>query len=325
MGYAWVGWRRAAGTALVAVAILLVGAQTCDAQRTSIKGTVVSLIPPKGFAPAPDFAGLVNAEGTASVLVVELRAAARGELGQLFRNLATVKTNFARQGVAINSLETIRLPVGKVPLAIGAQTINGLAFDKWIALITGAKTVLITVQAQQTVKLQTAAVKAMLKSVALEAPASIPKKMAALPFTIDVAAPFRAIDTLAGMGVILTVGPLDEDPTYAQPSIIVTYQQVPALAGRDAEEVSEVVLRSVHGFANAKIGAKERVAFAGTSGVRTRGTRKADGKERGFVHQFALWSEGRSIIFIATAEEQRMRELQPAIDAIAASILPKSN
>jgi hypothetical protein len=42
------------------------------AQQTKIAGTTVSLVPPAGFSRASDFAGLVNKDINASILVVEL-------------------------------------------------------------------------------------------------------------------------------------------------------------------------------------------------------------------------------------------------------------
>jgi hypothetical protein len=290
------------------------------AQLTKITGTTVSLVPPGGFSRASDFAGLVNKESNATILVVEFPAEAHDQMAALFANLDTVKTNFARQRVTIDTLETLDLPAGKAPLAIGTQTAGPLTFDKWVALLKGPKIVLLTVQAPQDAKLETQAVKAMLKTVVLGEPPSIDEKLATLPFTLTVSAPFRVIDTLGGLGVLMTVGPLNTDPADVQPSIIIAYQATPGIDAGNIEAISDTMLRGTRGYAEASIASKEPTKFAGVRGLRTRGTRKtSSGAEKQFIHDLAI-APGRHIRLISSADEQQMRELQPAIDAIAKSI-----
>jgi hypothetical protein len=295
------------------------------AQQTKIAGTTVSLVPPAGFSRATDFAGLVNKDINASILIVEFPPEAHDQMAALFANLDSVKQNFARQRVTIDALETVDLPAGKVPLAIGKQTVGPLMFDKWVALIKGPKMVLLTVQAPQGSDLKTQTVTTMLKTVVLGEPPGIEEKLATLPFTVTEAAPFRVIDTLGGLGVLMTVGPLNTDPADVQPSIIIAYQATPEIDASKIEGISDAMLRGTRGYADANITSKEPTKFAGVSGLRTRGTRKASsGAEKQFIHDLAI-APGRHIRLIASADEQQMRELQPAIDAIAKSITFKSN
>ena len=116
-------------------------------ERTAISGTTVSLTPLKGFAPSAKFAGLENAEAKASVLVVEMPPEAHPQLSALFTDLEMAKTNFAKQNITIDDAEEIETASGKGRILTGQQALGAATFDKWIVLLKGAKTVMITVQA----------------------------------------------------------------------------------------------------------------------------------------------------------------------------------
>lgn len=293
-------------------------------QRITVPGTSVSLEPPEGFSVATDFAGLVNKASSASVLIVEFPPVAYDQIAALFGDIEMARQNFARQQVAIDTIEMLDLPAGKVPLATGSQTIGTTKFDKWIALLKGAKTVLLTVQAPQQAKLDAGAVRKMLTSITLGEGPSVADKLKALPFTVTVAEPYRVVDTLGGLGVILTVGPLDTDPGDTQPSIILIYQQAPGVDLSNVEATSEQMLKATRGYENAQVDKKEATRFAGVDGLMTSGTRqRPDGAVRQFVHYLGVASQSRYIRLLASAETERMKELNGAIDAIAKSVVFK--
>jgi hypothetical protein len=220
--------RRATRTTLrLAMGSLLAAGLAVSAQaqeRTAISGTTVSLTPLKGFAPSAKFAGLENVEAKASVLVVEMPPEAHTQLSALFGNADTAKANFAKQNIVIDEAEDIETAGGKGRILTGQQNVAGTTFDKWIVLLKGAKTVMITVQAPEDSDLDGDDVVAMLKTVSLGAEPTLDQKLSALPFRVRATEPFRVVDTFGGLGVLMTSGPLNVDPKGQQPMLIVSYQ-----------------------------------------------------------------------------------------------------
>lgn len=108
--------------------------------RQAIAGTSVSLVAPNGFTPATGFAGLANQATQASVLIMEMPAVAHPQLVPLFSDIATAKTNFAKQNIAIASIDEVATAGGdKAPVISGTQTAGGARLDKWIGLFKGRR------------------------------------------------------------------------------------------------------------------------------------------------------------------------------------------
>jgi hypothetical protein len=314
--------------ALFAIAIAglaIFAPNAAPAQQVTVPGSTVSLVPPSGFVLSTDFSGFTNKDITGSILIVEFPPVAHEQISVLFKDLETAKRNFARQQVTLDTIEEIDVPAGKIPLAIGTQKVGPATFDKWIALLKGSKTVLLTVQAPQQAKLGTDTVKKMLASLTLGEGASIAEKVSALPFTVTIAAPFRAVDTVGGLGVIMTVGSQDTDPGEVQPGIILIHQQTPTIDMSNIETASEQMIKATRGYSDATVTKTERTPFAGVDGIVTSGTRqRPDGSVRHFVHYLGVGPENRYIRMIASADEKQMSDLRGTIDIIARSIAFKT-
>ncbi|BAT59874.1 hypothetical protein GJW-30_1_02409 [Variibacter gotjawalensis] len=313
--------RRIAACALVfVIAIAPLSSRAFAQQRITIPGTTVTLAAPPSFKLSDQFSGLYDEARKASVLIVEFPPVAYDQISTLFKDLETVKANFARQQVAIESLETIDTPAGKVPFAGGTQAVGGMTFDKWVALYKGEKTVLMTVQAPQSEKLGADNVKAMLQSVALGAAPKISEKIATLPFAINIAEPYRAVDTIGGLGLLLTVGPLDTDPNDTQPNVIVVYQASAPIDFGNLDNASEQLLKHTRGYQAAQITSKSEMPFAGVRGYVVRGTNtNAGGAQRHFVHYLGVSPTNSYIRLVAAGDEKQMNELKPALEKIVAS------
>jgi hypothetical protein len=291
-------------------------------ERKPVEGTSVSLTPPKGFEPATGFAGLMNKATQASVLVVEMPPEAYPQLSTLFADGDAAKAGFAKQNVTIAKREQLDVAGAKVPLLAGSQIApNGAQFDKWIALFKGDKTVMITVQSPKTAKLPEAQVRAMVASVSLGKEPTIEVKLAALPFAIKPAAPFRVIDTLAGSGVMMTVGEKNTDPEGAQPLMIAVHQTVPSARPGQEEALAETLLKSTQNLEEATIAERRHLPFAGGEGMLLRGTfQHPNGSAKAFVQYLGIGTGGRFVRLLAMVDEARLAELQPAIEQTAASI-----
>ncbi|RXT46189.1 hypothetical protein B6S44_25505 [Bosea sp. Tri-44] len=317
--------RHAARTTLrLAMSGLLVTGLTVNVQaqeRTAISGTTVSLTPLKGFAPSAKFAGLENVEAKASVLVVELPPEAHPQLSALFTNLETAKTNFAKQNITIDDAEDIETAAGKGRILTGQQALGAATFDKWIVLLKGAKTVMITVQAPDDSDLDGDDVVAMLKTVSLGAEPTLDQKLAALPFRVRAAEPFRVVDTFGGLGVLMTVGPLNADPKGQQPMLIVSYQTGGQAAAGQLAAVGEKLLQTTRGFEKAEITKRDTVAFAGDkNGTMLSGTTTEGSARKRFAQYMGLGADGRFVRMIVSADEATYPSLEPAIKSIADSI-----
>uniref|UniRef100_A0A9E8A084 DUF1795 domain-containing protein n=1 Tax=Bosea sp. NBC_00436 TaxID=2969620 RepID=A0A9E8A084_9HYPH len=305
------------------LAATLLGASLGLAQaqeRKAITGTTVSLVPLAGFTPATTFAGLENASTKASLLVVELPPVAHDQLAPLFGDIDKAKANFARQKITVDDIETIETGAGPVPLITGSQVANGTSYDKWMVLLKGEKTVMITVQSPDGADLDPDDIVAMLKTVSLGAPPSMAEKLKALPFAVAAAEPFRIIDTLGGSGVLMTSGPLDADPSGTQPIIVVAYQLSAPVPADKLEAGAEALLKQTKNLETAAITTRERVPFAGGSGILLAGTATDRGTEKRFAQYMAIGADGRFVRLIAIAPASAYDGVKAGIEKIAASI-----
>ena len=285
-------------------------------QKQAVPGTTVSLVAPEGFTPANGFAGLQNEKTKASIVIVEMPAEAHAQLSALFANLESAKANFARQGVELEDRDEVETSAGKVPLLSGTQKANGVTFAKWIALLKGVKTVLVTIQSPEDADFDGDDAETLLKSISLGSEPSMADKIGALPFAVATAEPFRVVDTLGGSGVLMTVGPLNADPSGKQPILIVA-GQLAATQGLTIEQLSETLLRQTRGFGGLTISTREKRPFAGTEGYLLAGD---DGAGKRFEQYLAVGPDGRFVRLIAIADADQFDSLKAGIAKIAESI-----
>lgn len=306
---------------LAAAILSLLPTQASVAQeRVAISGTSVTLVPMKGFVPSSRFAGLENPELQASVVIVEMPAVAHPEVSKIFVDLDTARTNFARQNVTVAALDRIKGADGEaIPLATGTQSMGAARFDKWIALLKGNRTVLVTVQAPETTKLKAQDVRAMITTVSLGAEASLEQKLEALPFRIRASEPFRVVDTFGGLGVLMTAGPLNVDPKGEQPMLIASYQTSGQIAQEQLGEAAEKLLSTTRHFETTEITRRDPIRFADADGLLISGTHEVGGVRKRFVQYMAIGPQNRFLRLIASVEEGRFDALEPAIKTIAGS------
>jgi len=311
-------FRRIARAAmLVLQALLLAGCSQASQPSMAIPGSVVSLSPPPGFAPAPNFSGFVSEDGRASILVAELPAGASGVVSGLFVDESTARSRFASQGVEVDRLESLSVDGRMVPVAIGSQHAHGYTFDKWMALFSGSPTVMITVQAPRGHALTHKQAMRALASVTLRPLATLGQKMAAMPFSIEPVPPFRLIDTLSGSAVVLTAGELDTDPDGLQPLVIVASQLSLPFASDDPEKVSDQLIAGTVRIQGGTIVSRENVPFGGITGHRVDGV-TPDGRH--YRHYLALWPGERFVRLVAILPVDSSKEVEDAVEAMAASV-----
>jgi len=307
--------------AAATLATVGVGTGVRAQERVAIAGTTVSLAPLKGFSPSSKFAGLENVEAKASVLVVEMPPEAHQPLSALFADLAVAKPNFAKQNITLDSAADIETAGGKGRILTGRQALGSATFDKWIVLLQGAKTVMVTVQAPQNADLRGQQVLSMLKTVSLGAEPTLDQKLAALPFRVRAADPFRIVDTFGGLGVLMTVGALNTDPGGSQPMLIVSYQTSGQVGAGQLAATGEKLLQTTRGFEKAEITRRETIRFAGSdTGALLSGTVVEGPSRKRFSQYIGQGPDGRFVRMIVSAGETAYPALEPAIATIADSI-----
>lgn len=314
--------RRLVPTLVALLGLLSFAPSPAVAQaKLAIAGTTVSLVPLKGFVPATGFAGLTDPATQASVLVAELPAIAYDQIAPRLANLDDAKAAFAAQRVEVERLEQIDIAGQKVPLIVGRQTAAGASFEKWVVMLKGARTVLITVQSPASAKLALADVRAMLSSVSLGGEPSLADKLKALPFAIRAAEPFRIVDTIGGSGVLMTVGPLDADPSGIQPMLIAAYQLSGAtLTASQLEPTAETLLKRLPGFGSATVATRGTARLGGSDGVMLAGSVQDRGVDKRFEQYLAVGKAGRYLQIIVSADIENFDDLKPAIRTIVESV-----
>lgn len=309
--------RRVTRSALLILqALLLAGCSQASQPPMAVPGSVVSLSPPPGFTPAPNFSGFVSEDGRASILIAELPAEASSAVGALFVDEPTARSRFASRGVQVDRLESLSVEGRTIPVVIGSQIAHGYTYGKWMALFSGSPTVMITVQAPRDHALTHKQAMQTLSSVTIGAQATREQKVAALPFRVRPEPPFRLVDTLSSSTMLLTAGELDTDPEGRQPMVIVASQLSLPFDSDDLAEVSEQLIAGTIRIQGGTIVSRVDVPFAGTAGHRVDGV-TPDGRH--YRHYLALWPGKRFVRLVAILPADSPKEVHGAVDAMAAS------
>lgn len=287
----------------------------------AIRGTTVSIAPPEGFSPAPSFSGFAGQDGMSSLMVTELPIEAYDKIAGMFASQDAARAALAERGITVSALEQVPTAAGAIPLIRGTQTVGSQVFKKWLTVVKGDKAVLITVQAPEQGKLDTAAVKRSLATLSLGKEPALADKVASLPFAIAAAPPFRLVNTIAGSAVILTAGPLDVDPEGTQPLIVVASQVSAPIPPDQRKGVARALLDTAPGLQNAKVENESNVSFAGADGLLMTGT-ATDGRK--FSQYLSFGPEGRFVRLIAIVPQAQHAATKSAIEQIAKSIAFKS-
>lgn len=301
----------------VLVVVALSGQGALAQAPQAVPGTTVSVTPPQGFAPAQGFSGFASSDGRASLVVTELPIEGYDKIAAMFADLGAARAALTPRGITVSALDQITSAAGRIPLISGTQTVKDQVFQKWLTVLKGEKTVLITIQAPQGSKVTAAAVKQSLATLKLGKEPSLADKVASLPFAISATAPFRVVDTIAGSAVIMTAGELDVDPQRTQPVIVVASQLSAPIAPDQRQQAGRALLESTQGLENAKIEGETSVPFAGADGILLTGT-TADGQR--FSQYLAFGAHGRFIRLVAIVPADRAGSSKDAIEQIAKSI-----
>jgi hypothetical protein len=305
--------RRPAAALLLGATLAALGQLAAGQERVTIPGTSVTLTAPAGFAPARGTRGLENADTGSTITIAERPAEAYADLAARFASAKSLTAGYAGQGVTIRSVRSIGVGDATVPFAVGVQSEDGRTSAKYLALLKGDKTVLVTFTIADRGFSEVDA-EALLRSIELTPAPTIEEQLAALPFVFDTVEPFRVVAVRGRDSATLASGA----GTPADPSIVIGRGASRALMGDEAK-VALDLLKSTGGFANAAISAEGPMHFAGGTGYFI----KAVVGERTVVQYFRIVPGGAYLRFLARGETSAMEAADAAIAQLAASVEPR--
>lgn len=292
---------------------------TLAQERVMVPGTTVSLTPHEGFELAQEFSGLYDGASGASLLIAEFPAAAYSELSRTFADPVQVTAGLSRQGMTLDDLSSIQIGSDTAPLIRARQSVEGVTFRKWLTILGGARTVLITVQAPPDANLDDEGVLTMLRSVSLGGLPTLSAQIGLLPFRASVVEPFRAASVLGGSALMMTAGPNDVDPSRSQPVIIIASGSIMA-SGDSRSEIAEAQLRATSALRDLEIESRQAATFAGMDAVVLEGV--VENGARRFIQYLGFGEDGSQIRMIALAPSGSFASVEHSIRAIADSVRP---
>lgn len=254
---------RARACSLVAVLVAAAAAAAAplsraDAQeRVSIAGTSVTLIPPPGFTVSRGTRGLENAATGSSITIGERPAQAYAELAARFSSAKGLSDGYAQQNVTIRSVRRID---GRIPFAAGRQTTDGKDIAKYLALLQGDKTVLVTFNIADR-SFTEADAEAVVRSVELAPGPTLEERLAGLPFTFRAVEPYSVAQVIPRQAVTLEV-----EGDAEQPEIVIGGGRSQALMGDEARVAVELLRATGREWRDAAIVAQGPAPFAGGDG-----------------------------------------------------------
>ena len=275
-------------------------------QRLPIRGTSVTLTAPPGFTPSRSERGIENTTTGTIVTVSEASAEAYAGLADRFKSAKAMTDGYANQNVTIRTVRNID---GKIPFAIGRQTKDGKDLTRYLALLKGDKTVLVSFTSPDR-NFSEADAEAILRSIELTPEPTLEERLAQLPFV------FRAVDPYVVQNVINRQAVnLEVKDDKSQPTVTIGTGRSQALMGEEARVAVEL-LKGTGGWRDAQITAQEPATFAGGKGYRI----TAAVEDRVAVQYLRILSGGTYLRFLARGTASAMQNAETVITELAGTV-----
>jgi hypothetical protein len=278
-------------------------------QRLPIRGTSVTLTAPPGFTPSRSERGIENTTTGTTVTISEASAEAYAGLADRFKSAKAMTDGYANQGVTIR---TVRNVDGKIPFAIGRQTKDGKDLTRYLALLKGDKTVLVSFTSPDRTFTEADA-EAILRSIELTPEPTLEERLAELPFVFRAVEPYVVQNVINRQAVNLEV---KNDKT--QPTVTVGTGRSQALMGEEARVAVEL-LKGTGGWRDAQITVQEPATFAGGKGYRI----TAVVEDRMAVQYLRILSGGTYLRFLARGTASAMQNAEMVITELAGTVEPR--
>ena len=281
-----------------------------------VTGTTVTMTPPDGFTPSTAFSGFEERGSGSSITVSELPPEAHADIAAMFSSLGTARDALSPQGIAVKALASVTVEGQPAPLVVGERRAGGLVVDKYLTVLAGDTTALVTIDAVGTGAATREDAVLALESIVRTAPPTLVESIAALPFGFEAVPPFEPRRVMGGSGVVLT--PFEGmDPSGERPVVVIASAMAPIDSG-NLQAASERLLAGTTGFESAEAGTGEAVADGRAFAWRV----EADAGERLAIHY--LWPLPRDgyLRLVAMGARAELEPLRGAIGEMAASVAP---
>ena len=303
----------------LALSIALMGGwlQIAAADAQQIPGTSVTISPPEGFEPSSQFAGFAHPDSQSSLMIVEMPADAYTELEPLFATEDFAASSMASQGIEVTGIEEIVINDSPTNMIRGTQeAAPGLIAEKFLVLLKGEKTVLVTANILDLETTTAASTVSSLESITLSQPATLEEQLQQLPFTVEVIEPFITNATIAGSTLLLTTFE-GTDPSGKQPVIIIANGLQPIVSD-DLQAASERLMKetAAEELGDVSIGEGELLTEGQSEAW------KIDARSDTKLAIQYLWprQDDGYIRLVALGEPSQLEPLRPTIEAIARSV-----
>ena len=285
-------------------------------ERIPIPGTSVTLTAPPGFALSRDGKGVENAATGSSITIGETSAEAHAALAARFTSPKNLSAGYAAQGVTIRAVKQVTVGDSQVPFASGSQITKGKEFVKYLALLKGDQTVLVTFTIADR-SFSEADAEAVVRSVELTPAPTLEERLAELSFTFSVVEPFHTTGVRSRTSV--TLATFDGvDATGLKPLAVLDRAPVRALMGEEPQIAVEL-LRTTNGFRDAEVTEQKPTTFVGGNGYFV----AAVFEDRTIVQYLRVVAGGSYLRLVARGETSAMEGAAAAIAEIAASVALK--
>jgi hypothetical protein len=278
-------------------------------QRLTIRGTSVTLAAPPGYTASRTARGIENPTTGTTITISEASAEAYAGLAERFKSAKAMTDGYANQGVTIR---TVRSVDGTIPFAIGRQTKDGEDFTRYLALLKGDKTVLVSFTSPDR-NFSEADAEAILRSIELTPEPTLEERLAELPFVFRAVEPYVVRDVINRQAVNLEV-----KNDRAQPAVTIGVGRSQALMGEEARVAVEL-LKSTGGWRDAQITSQEAATFAGGKGYRI----TAVAEDRTAVQYLRIISGGQYIRLLARGTTSAMQNAETVITELAGTVEPR--
>jgi hypothetical protein len=300
---------RLAAFTMALGAVVLAASASAQQERLPIRGTSVTLVPPPGFTASRTERGIENTSTGTVITISEAAADAYAGLADRFKSAKSLSDGYADQNVTIRSVRTID---GKIPFATGRQTKNGKDTTRFLALLKGDKTVLVSFTVPDRMFTEADA-EAVLRSIELTPEPTLEQRLSELPFVFSAVEPYAVKDVINRQAVNLEI-----KGDRAQPTITIGFGRSQALMGEEARVAVELI-KNTGGYREAQITAQEPVTFAGGKGYRV----TAVVEDRTAVQYLRIVSGGGYLRLFARGTTSAVQDAEQVITEIAASVEPR--
>lgn len=308
----WIKWLSNGAIATLSLVLTSVGKGY--ALPIPIPGTTVVIEPPPGFTLSENFSGLEHVDSGSSLTINEFPAEAYTQLSPLFSTQEDATEAFLRQGILVEERTTVDVGTAPLPLIYGIQQSPIGTVEKYITLMQGDNTVLLTFNILDPTITSREAVEAAIASINLASAPTLEEKVAQLPFSFEAFTPFELRDVIGGSSALLTTFE-GTDPSGEQPVIIIAKGQS-AVYETNLAELSETLLRGTQGFALADITYESPTSFANGNGYLL----EADQNGISIIQYTHVGTDQRHLRLVATGATTELNRMREAVMSVATSV-----